>query len=158
MILFSTAKPSSVLRQLTHSCPDGKPSGHSLSSLRRQLERLVEKMRVRELTCLSLKSWEQRLRCPQAKSSLHKQFSCLLADFFLPSFLSGPWQHDPMHRPWSYCRCTIQRWISSSLDNSMPWMAAGSDYRLWGKHTSGHKLKICSAVCSLNAPMRWYEA
>lgn len=42
--LFSTAKPSFVLRQLIHICTDGKPSGHSLSSLRRQLERLVGKM------------------------------------------------------------------------------------------------------------------
>lgn len=95
-----------MLRQLTPSCLDGKPPRLSLSTLRGQIERLVEKMCVQELTRSLLVKLVTRVAllervailCPQAKSNLHKHSSCLMADCFLPSFLSSPWQHEPMHR------------------------------------------------------------
>jgi len=83
---FSIAKCPSVLRQLTHSSPSGKLSGHSLRSLRKHLERLLEKKCVQELKCSPLAKLAVNL-CPQAKSGLHKQLSCLTAGSFLPSFL-----------------------------------------------------------------------
>lgn len=106
IILFPTADLFSVLRQLTPSWLDGKPPGLSLSTLRGQFERLVAKMCVQELThSLSVKLVTRvallervAILCPQAKSNLHKHSSCLVADCFLPSFLSSPWHHEPMHR------------------------------------------------------------
>lgn len=37
-------------------------------------------------------------------------------------------------------------------------MSSKSASWLWDKHMSGYKFEICSVVCSLNAPIRKYEA
>lgn len=129
MILFSTAKPSFVLRQLTHSCPDGKPSGHSLSSLRRQLERLVGKMCVLTHTYVFSSCKAGNRHCaarnsgqPLPTGQIQPAQTVQLSDGWLLSVLFPRWSMAA--RPnaytslWSHCSCTIQRWIPSSLDTS----------------------------------------